>query len=75
MKNGNNKMSQSQDQNTNGSPEDLKKLRRTIEVFRQGIEDMRLITLYNRFDLEATRREKAFLVKEINRLNEENDER
>ncbi len=69
--NGNKKMSQ--DQSKNGSPEDLKKLHRTIEVLKQAIEDMRLTTLYNRFDLEATRREKAFLIKEINRLNEEND--
>lgn len=60
----------SQDQSTNGNPESLKKLRRTIEVLRQGIEDMRLTTLYNRFDLEATRRERDYWEKQFNELNE-----
>ena len=61
----------SQDQKQNGSPEDLKKLRRTIAVLKQGFEDMRLTALYNRFDLEATCRERDFLIKEINRMNED----
>ncbi len=70
MKSGNKKMSQNQDQSTNGSPDTLKKLRRTIEILRQGIEDMRLTTLYNRFDLESTRRERDFILKLYNDLND-----
>ncbi len=80
MKSGNKKMSQ--DQSTSGSPESqnskkdaafIKELHRTIEILLQDVKDMRLTTLYNKFDLEATRRERDFLIKEINRINDNNE--
>lgn len=68
----------SQDQSTNGSPESqsskkdaafIKELHRTIEILLQDAEDMRLTTLYNRFDLEATRRERDYWKKQFDDRN------
>jgi nitric oxide reductase activation protein len=69
MKSGDQKHNQSGNQNGETIADTVKKLRRTIEILRQGIDDTRLTMLYNRFDLEATRRERDYWEKQFNDLN------
>lgn len=58
----------------NGSPEpSARQMLITIALLRERLEKKRIEDLYNRFDLEATRRERDFLRTYLNKLLDDID--